>query len=258
MGSGWLLLLLFGTITLFWSVITGLGCLALHEYAVMMDKGGAVAVKPPRYVFLFGLLPVIGAFSGRPDPVMAGLFLALLLLIAISIIHLQPQEGFEFLARHGWGVLFIGFCAAHLVLLRSLPDGNLWLLYLTAVTVASDSGAYYVGRSMGRTKLCPAISPGKTVAGGVGGLIAGGLAGVIIAYCLPLQVDLLALVFVSLALVCLGVLGDLVESIIKRAADVKDSGRLLPGHGGLLDRIDSLLLAAPVLYYLLHFQLLSG
>jgi phosphatidate cytidylyltransferase len=135
----------------------------------------------------------------------------------------------------------------------TLPQGRAWLLLLTAITVASDTAAFYTGSKFGKHKLCPAISPGKTWEGFAGGL-AGSLGASLLVrhFFLPEQ-GLLWICFIVLLLGCLGAAGDLSESVIKRAFGVKDSGSLLPGHGGLLDRIDSLLLTAPVLYYLLYF-----
>ena len=135
----------------------------------------------------------------------------------------------------------------------ALPQGRSWLLLLTAVTAASDTAAFYTGTFFGRYKLCPAISPGKTWEGFAGGLAGSVAAALVVAsFFLPGQNAFLVMA-VALVLGCLGVVGDLAESLVKRAFNVKDSGTILPGHGGLLDRIDSLLLSAPVLYYLLSF-----
>ncbi|MDH3996260.1 MAG: phosphatidate cytidylyltransferase, partial [Desulfobulbaceae bacterium] len=154
-------------------------------------------------------------------------------------------------SRIWFGIIYIGFCSAHLILLYSLPQGIYWLLVLTAITVSSDSGAYYVGRSLGKTKLYPALSPGKTRAGAVGGIMGGMLGGLLVAAILFAEVNLAMVAILSLVLSAIGIIGDLIESLIKRVSGVKDSGQILPGHGGLLDRCDSLLLTAPALYYAL-------
>ncbi|HNR22436.1 MAG TPA: phosphatidate cytidylyltransferase [Steroidobacteraceae bacterium] len=128
--------------------------------------------------------------------------------------------------------------------------GAEWLLYILVLVTAADSGAYFVGRRFGRVKLAPRVSPGKTWEGVFGGLAAGCAA----AWAGALWFGLPALPFLALALavIVFGIVGDLVESQLKRAAGVKDSGTLFPGHGGMLDRIDSLTAAAPVLLAGLH------
>ena len=158
-----------------------------------------------------------------------------------------------FVSRHWFGVFYIGFCASHLILLRSIPDGVFWLLVLTFITVFSDTAAYYVGRKLGKTKLYPALSPGKTRAGALGGIIGGMLGGLVVAVIVFDNANFIMVGLLSLILSAIGIIGDLIESLIKRVSGVKDSGQILPGHGGLLDRCDSILLSAPALYYALYW-----
>jgi phosphatidate cytidylyltransferase len=127
---------------------------------------------------------------------------------------------------------------------------------LIAVVAGSDTGAYYAGRAFGGRKLFPQISPKKTVAGGIGGLVAGIAFAEGVNLLFPGNVDFFSLFVAAALLIVVGIAGDLTESMIKRSMGVKDSGTILFGHGGLLDRIDSLLLTAPVLFYLLHFRIL--
>ena len=150
------------------------------------------------------------------------------------------------------GVAYVGGLLIIPALLRARPGGAGIVGYLCLVTWSGDTGAFYVGRALGRRPLCQAISPGKTLEGSLGGLAAsllasllgGGLAG------LPLPATHRALL--GLALGAAGQVGDLCESLLKRSLAAKDSGTLIPGHGGLLDRLDSLLFSGPVLYlYLL-------
>lgn len=138
------------------------------------------------------------------------------------------------------------WCA--LVLLHAQrPNGHIWLFVALAIVWAADTGAYFAGRKLGRHKLSPRISPNKTVEGLVGGALAGvavGIAGGVLAGA-PLA-KLPAVALVALVVVVFSVVGDLFESLLKRHAGVKDSGNLIPGHGGLLDRMDSVLAALPV------------
>ena len=139
-----------------------------------------------------------------------------------------------------------------LVLMARLPQGKLWILYLLSVVFAGDTASFYVGRRFGKHGLIH-VSPGKTWEGTVGGLLANtAIAGIFGSLFFPS----LSLVSIMVLAICIGIsgqIGDLVESLFKRRSDLKDSGSLLPGHGGFLDRIDSLLFAIPVLYLYLGF-----
>lgn len=131
-----------------------------------------------------------------------------------------------------------------------------WLMYVFLLVWCADSGAYFVGRKLGKTKLAPRVSPNKSVEGLLGGLVTSGLVAIIVGYYLELSGVALALFLLLSALtVSASVLGDLFESMLKRRAGIKDSGSILPGHGGVLDRIDSLLSATPI--FALGFWLLS-
>lgn len=147
------------------------------------------------------------------------------------------------------GALYVALCLSYALRLRALPDGVWLVCFVLLVTWAGDTGAYYVGSLFGRTPLAPRLSPKKTVEGLIGGW-ALALAAALLAraWFLP-SLSLLDCLLTSLVLTGMGVVGDLVESALKRSAGVKDSGGLLPGHGGMMDRIDSVLFAAPAFYY---------
>jgi len=153
------------------------------------------------------------------------------------------------------GFLYVPLLLGHLILIRSLPHGVSWLFLIMVIVMSGDSAAYYVGSALGKTKLYPAVSPKKSVEGSLGGL-----AGSVIGACAAKAVffpeltvfDCLA---TALLLGVLGQLGDLFESLLKRSCGVKDSGTIFPGHGGVLDRLDSILFAGPVAYYYAYFLL---
>ncbi|HSR36858.1 MAG TPA: phosphatidate cytidylyltransferase [Desulfurivibrionaceae bacterium] len=255
LGAGWLLLLLYGPALLFWLVVCGLGLVALHEYTAMTLKGATETALRP-LLLLTTALPVLAALFGRLSVVVASLALAFCCLAFLTIRAYQRlTDPFAFLSRAAFGTLYIGFGAAHLPLLFQLQSGNRWVMLLTLTIVASDAGAYYTGSNFGRRKLCPAVSPNKTVEGLLGGLGCAVLVAMATSALLP-DTNVLAAAAAGLILAAIGAIGDLVESVLKRAMGVKDSGTLLPGHGGILDRADSLLLAAPVLYYLLILGML--
>jgi phosphatidate cytidylyltransferase len=149
------------------------------------------------------------------------------------------------------GGLYIGLTLGHLVLTRALEHGALLIFYLFLVAWAGDTGAYYAGVSLGRHKLAPSVSPNKTVEGMVGGAVLAVLAAFIARAWFVPDWTITDCVATGLLLTAAGTLGDLAESALKRSAGVKDSGAIIPAHGGMLDRLDSLLFAAPVFYYYL-------
>jgi phosphatidate cytidylyltransferase len=128
------------------------------------------------------------------------------------------------------------------------------LMTLIAVIIVSDSAQYYTGRAFGKHKLAPVISPKKTVEGAIGGLVIGSLAAVAFGWLWPVGLSDFAMLAAGFAIVVAGILGDLFESALKRRAGMKDSGNLIPGHGGILDRIDSWLFAAPVFWLILRMS----
>ena len=137
--------------------------------------------------------------------------------------------------------------------MRGLEDGKSWVFLAILATFGSDSAAYFVGRLFGKYKLAPSISPGKTWEGSIGGLL--GAAAVSLLFLLPTPLKLTAylnwwqLIIIGLLISVFGQLGDLIESLLKRNTGVKDSGKIFPGHGGMLDRTDSIVFAVVVVYY---------
>lgn len=152
-----------------------------------------------------------------------------------------------------FGMLYIGYTLGHFLLLRNQQDGGLLVLFVLLVTWAGDAAAYYVGKTCGSRPLAPRLSPNKTVEGFFGGLVvAPVIAWLGHLWFLPVVTPVDCLIL-GILFAVLGLLGDLSESALKRQAGVKNSGALIPGHGGMLDRVDSLLLNAPVFYYYMAF-----
>ncbi|MCK5437114.1 MAG: phosphatidate cytidylyltransferase [Desulfobulbaceae bacterium] len=247
----WLSLLFYGSFYLFWFIICVIGGIGLYEYFKMIFVDRQAGFRP--FGVFIGLVPILASFYGSPEALAAGLFVSLLLMFGFVMVRYSAMTNhFEVMAGMGFGVFYIGFCAAHLPLIMAMPHGVYWLLILTAVTAASDSGAYYAGTFFGRTKLCPVVSPKKTLEGFAGGLVAAVIAVYVISTFFPWDVDKLKMTGLAVPLCCLGVFGDLAESMIKRSTGIKDSGTILPGHGGVLDRVDSILLTCPALFYLIY------
>lgn len=184
-------------------------------------------------------------------PLLTGviLILSLLFLFRLPVIT-------EVHHRLGWlilGLVYLPFLLGHLIPLRLLPDGRQWIFMTLIVIMSCDTFAYFVGRKIGRHKLYPAVSPNKSVEGGIGGLI-GAIFAIMIVKCTFLPIlGFFDAALIGLLLGVMGQLGDLFESLLKRACQVKDSGNMIPGHGGILDRLDSLLFVFPLVYYIARY-----
>lgn len=246
----WVVLLVFGPVFLFWLVIATIAVYGLLEFYRMIPVPPAPGMLVLKIAI--SILPVAASSTARPEVLLGSLFLSLFLLILLALgRNSRIDNSLHFLGIGCLGTLYISFCLAHLVLIRSLPQGAGWLLVLTAITAGGDTGAFYIGSTLGRHKLCPRISPKKTVEGAIGGVGAGILCAMATGWYFLPQVSPFLIGLAALLLSLVSIAGDLTESVIKRSVGVKDSGRLLFGHGGVLDRIDSLLIAGPALYYLL-------
>ncbi len=185
-------------------------------------------------------------------------FLVIILLVLSILFMAASKDLSSTISEMGmtlFGILFIGFLLAYVSLIRNMPDGRRWVLFLIATVWAGDISALLVGSFLGRHKLYPRISPNKTFEG-LGGAIVGSIT-VAVAFALLFLPRLQTGVCIPLAIGIgiLGQLGDFTESMLKRSAHVKDSGTLIPGHGGMLDRLDSFLFSAPFLHYSLLYLL---
>jgi phosphatidate cytidylyltransferase len=244
---------LFYTTTEFFLVLVLLlTALGLREYFRMLALS-QYPVQPLVSYFLSFLL-VCSAYYRATFwlPLMTSFALTTLTVNAILTGQTDPNR-FTALLHNLFGVFFIGWSLSHLVLLRNLPEGKTYILFLCAVVWVGDTLAMYVGKIIGRHKMSRSISPGKTWEGAAGGLIGGLItAAACRSYLVP-QLSLRQCLLLALLLSITAQISDLGESMIKRYVGVKDSGQLIPGHGGLLDRIDSLLFAAPTFVYVLRF-----
>ena len=153
------------------------------------------------------------------------------------------------------GLLYVGFLGSHFIFLRDAPNGRDWVLLALLATFATDTSAYFVGGLLGRTRITPVISPGKTLEGSLGGLAAGAGAVFVLNWALDAGAGA-EIIPLALLLPVFAQFGDLAESLIKRSGGVKDASRVIPGHGGFLDRLDSLLFTVPLVYYFLTWVIL--
>ncbi|RPJ85981.1 MAG: hypothetical protein EHM18_08580, partial [Acidobacteria bacterium] len=226
--------------------------LALWEFFGLVRKYGAV-----RYSLTLGAvlgLPWIWCY--RNDWILAYLVLAVLLLLSWSVFATRDmQTGFPSAAGNLLALFYLGIPMSILGLLQEAQALELLLILITIWM--TDTAAYFVGKFWGRHKITPAISPSKSLEGYLAGFAAAALTVPVYSYFLLPSWSVLFSVLTGVVLGVLGTIGDLFESVLKRGAGIKDSSNLIPGHGGILDRIDSLLFAFPS-YYLLRISLLAS
>lgn len=240
-------------IWIFWLALSALALVAVQEMSTLLAGLGK---RPWPALAMAGTVVTMGTFIW-PEPPLIPVLTAFLIfsLLYLVLSRQQPSEGVEHLFGTIAVVLYLGLTLGHVggLLAGELPagreQGEDLLVFALVVVYFGDTFAFFGGRAFGRRKMAPQISPAKTWEGAGCGLL-GALLGSLLGpfwffQALPVSHALGLGALLGLA----GILGDLCESYLKRAAEVKDSGRLLPGHGGVLDRIDSLLLAAPALYW---------
>jgi len=235
---------------LFRAMAVALVLVALWEYLALCGITGTLFV-----VTLLAGGVAVGSVSPASGGAMGGLPL-LLLLVASLWGKTELPDRFRFLAEASLGMMYLSYAFACLILLHSLPQGASWTMIILGIMWAGDTAAYYGGRRFGGPKMAPLLSPKKTWSGAASGLAGSIAAAVLLAAILPGTFPLGKTALLALVVGVAGQLGDLIVSLWKRAKGVKDSGRIIPGHGGLLDRTDSLLLGFPVGYNLVSSWML--
>jgi phosphatidate cytidylyltransferase len=203
---------------------------------------------------------VFDAPTRQPDLILASLAAFFIALLISQTFRFQADFS-KMLTGIGvtmLGVMYVAFLGGFLISVRTGFENRVNLSthllgYFFIVIFASDTGAYFSGRAFGKHKLAPAISPGKTVEGLIGGVIAACLGAAIATATFFPELPYAASIPLAIVLAVIGVLGDLAESAMKRGSKTKDAASILPGHGGLLDRLDSLLFGAPILYYFARY-----
>jgi len=257
-------------------VVIVIGILAQHEfYGLIADKGA----RPIKLVGQgFGAAVILVAYFGSEYQAMLLMTASLLVLMVAQLRKNEIHEAMASISGTFFGVFYVSWLLSHAVLLRKFdvvaaahydpallvtlgitPGSGIFFMVYTLVTVVGcDVGAYFAGRAWGRRKLAPQISPNKSVEGALGGVIAGGLFGLSTKLVFDAfwpdwsaAIPWSAALGFAFLLCVVGIIGDLVESLLKRDAKVKDTGALLPGMGGVLDRIDAPLLGLPTMYYLM-------
>lgn len=195
------------------------------------------------------LLAGIIAFGGPTFalPALVGLFVFMALFFLFRFGEISRVSGH--LALVCTGFFYVALLTVHIALLRNLDFGKEWVFFVLLSVMACDTAAYFTGTSLGRHKLYPAVSPKKSIEGALGGVAGSVAAALVVKFTFFPVLGVLDCLVLGIFLSVAGQLGDLFESLLKRSFDVKDSGSLIPGHGGILDRLDSLLFTFPLAYY---------
>jgi phosphatidate cytidylyltransferase len=244
LGPGWLLLSLVVLVTA-GGMLELLALLLPETQSWVRISAVAAGLLVPLATYWKGII-------GLGVATVAVIFVALTVHL---LLYAKQKAVLQSLGLMVFAQLYIPFLLSHVLLLFRMPSGRRWIFFLFFVIFAGDTGAYYAGHRWGRHKLWPAVSPGKTVEGAVGGLLSS-LAIALLVGKLLLSLGEFGITFllsVGFIIALAGQMGDLMESMIKRVSQVKDASSILPGHGGLLDRLDSLIFAFPLTYYGLVF-----
>jgi phosphatidate cytidylyltransferase len=239
-------------------LVTFAGICSLWEYYRIVFKADPTAMSGVIiwWAYLVGLGLFCGGYYLGIEALMGVLAVNLVVAGLVSVFVFKRNRGvIEIIQKQVQGVVYIPFLLSFLVLIRREPRGVTWIFLILAIIFSGDIFAYYFGSYLGRHKLNPAISPGKTVEGALGGLVGNLVAGTVGIYFFLPELSWTPAILFFLSAGIAGQVGDLFESEFKRASEVKDSGGILPGHGGFLDRIDALLFAAPVAYLFKTFIL---
>jgi len=224
--------------------------IGLQEYNRMAAKGGWKPVEFAGYIFL-----PLALFAVFMDGYyVAGLWLLIGAAYSLFPVFFPARVAYWDSLLSFWGLLYCGGLFSFLLAIRLMPEGLNLTLFLLLVIWLSDVLAYLVGSAVGKTPLVPRISPKKTIEGTLGGILGGLATAALIAWFLPVSyIPFSAALLLGIIIGITGLLGDLTQSALKRSVNAKDSGELLPGHGGVLDRFDSLLFSAPFYFFIVYF-----
>lgn len=227
-----------------------LAMMGLWEYFNLTQKGVSLFIKITGLIFCGGVTFVLIFLAETPDHFLT-LFAGLIILT--FVLHMKATEEWPQRVTHMaffyFGIMYLSLLFSYWGRVMTLEHWKFWVFLMLAGTFLSDTGAFIFGHWVGKHKLAPSLSPGKTIEGVLGGWLVATLAAFAVRSLFWPDYSPTSLLAIATLIAFIGPLGDLSESMIKRGVNVKDSGNLIPGHGGLLDRVDALLFTGPVVYY---------
>ena len=239
---------------LFFVIMEFITLLATREMVRLVNKDGAF-IQPP-LMWASAIAVPVSFYFGSMSVFVVTVFLLIFILFVLKMFSSNPVERvIEDVSLSFFSIILLPFLFSFFLMIRDISP--MWLIFLFFVIWASDTFAYFTGISIGKRKMFPKISPKKTFEGLAGGFIGAFIIAFLWNY-FYFEINVFLMALIAADVIIVGVLGDLIESMLKRSADVKDSGSIIPGHGGILDRFDSLLFAAPVLYFYLHFLVVAN
>lgn len=221
-----------------------LGAIGVHEFYTMARTKHQVLFVP---VLLGVLVMFVASYLHVSNWLTLGILVTFCMVFGYAVFKFPAFDVVD-IAVNFLGLIYIGWTLSHLILLGGMPDGRVLVFFAFVAMWANDTGAYFIGITLGKRRPWGEISPKKSVEGAIGGIVVTCIA----LFLLNLYFDLMhpvTVILIGVVVAIIGLIGDLMESLIKRYYGVKDSGKLLPGHGGILDRFDSVMLAAPMMYY---------
>lgn len=249
------LLILKGGSFSFAALVSVAGLIALGEYyRIVFNKTAASLAGPIQLTGFITCLAIICFSYTHPaqfEIITGILVLNFILSGTIALFQFKDNpEVVDIVIKQVHGIIYISVLISSLILLRgNAQSGVAWVFYVLFLVAGCDTGAYYAGTYFGKHKLCPSVSPKKTIEGFLGGMVFVLITGLLIKYRFFPSLSLVPTVVFLFLVSIVGPCGDLYESILKRTGGIKDSGSIIPGHGGILDRIDALLFVAPVAYF---------
>lgn len=228
-----------------------LGIFAIYEIYKCLSKKDIFIIKPISYIFII-YLPIKNYYKINTDFTLFILFI--LFIVGILFVLNKKYSIIDFFATF-FAILYIGIFMDHIILIRdSFNLGYIYIWLLFIISISSDTFAYFIGYLFGKHKLIPHISPNKTIEGSLGGIIASMVSCMIFGYIF--KFNLLFMIIIGALGSIISQIGDLFASSIKRFAGIKDFSNLIPGHGGVLDRLDSAIVLAPFIYYMILYLIL--
>ena len=252
------LLIRYGPPTLFFVLVAITAILAVWEFYRILFH--AQANHPLILAGCILIIPLLATMQWTDVTVSISAATGIIFL-ALLCLMMRPIDLGQFppaLMGIPFGVFYIGLGLGHFLWIRNLAGGDLLIFFVILVSWAADTAAYYAGVTLGRRPIAPRLSPKKTVEGFIGGLLFSVAVAIACRFWFLSSFTIADCVFIGILLAGMGLLGDLAESSFKRRSGIKDSGALIPGHGGMLDRVDSLLFTAPAFYYYVLFTQYSA